>query len=115
MESQVRRVVTSHEADGKAVVLFDGAPAKLGQQPESGIKSWLLWTTDATPADISGPQDRGDRIIGIPPPPGGSIFRIVEFHPIDDSKLPLDHMTRNIAAVRSLSKVGSPDSSIPTG
>jgi mannose-6-phosphate isomerase-like protein (cupin superfamily) len=98
MKSQVRRVVTSHEADGKAVVLFDGAPAKLGQQPESGIKSWLLWTTDATPADISGPQDRGDRTIGIPPPPGGSIFRIVEFHPIDDSKLPLDHMTRNIAA-----------------
>jgi naringenin degradation protein FdeH len=98
MESQVRRVVTSHEADGKAVVLFDGAPAKIREQAKNGVKSWLLWTTDVTPADISGSRDRGDRTIGIPPPPGGSVFRIVEFHPFDDSKLPLDHMTRSIGA-----------------
>jgi hypothetical protein len=38
MEKQVRRVVTSHEADGKAVVLFDGAPAKITARPESGVK-----------------------------------------------------------------------------
>ena len=85
--SQVRRVVTSHEADGKAVVLFDGAPAKIREQAENGIKSWLLWATDATPADISGSKDRGDRTIGIPPPPGGSVFRIVDFHPFDDVKI----------------------------
>ena len=96
MQSQVRRVVTSHEADGKAVVLFDGAPVKVREQAESGVKSFLLWTTDVTPADISGSQDRGDRTIGIPPPPGGSVFRIVDFHPFDDTKLPVDHMTRSI-------------------
>ena len=43
MERQLRRVVTSHEADGKAVVLFDGAPVKIRERPESGLKSWLLW------------------------------------------------------------------------
>jgi mannose-6-phosphate isomerase-like protein (cupin superfamily) len=108
MDSQVRRVVTSHEADGKAVVLLDGVPAKIREQAENGIKSWLLWTTDATPADISGSQDRGDRTIGIPPPPGGSVFRIVDFHSFDDSKLPLDHMTRSIGADHAPAKGWAP-------
>ena len=104
MESQLRRVVTNHEADGKAVVLFDGAPAKMRMNPQSGVKSWLLWVTDRTPADISGEDDRGDRTISIPPPPGGSIFRIVEFHPIDEAKLPRDHMAREMGADHAPSK-----------
>ncbi len=101
-------MVTSHEADGKAVVLFDGAPAKIRERPESGTKSWLLWATDGTPADISGPQDRGDRVIGIPPPPGGSVFRVVEFHPFDASKLLVDYMTRSIGADHAPSKGWAP-------
>jgi mannose-6-phosphate isomerase-like protein (cupin superfamily) len=98
MERQLRRVVTGHEADGKAVVLFDGAPVRVRQVPESGTKSWLLWVNDSTPADVGGSQDRGDRTIGIPPPPGGSIFRIVEFHPIDHTKLPADYMAHAVGA-----------------
>lgn len=78
MEKQVRRVVTNHEADGKAVVLLDGAPGTITERPESGVKSWLLWVTDSVPADVSGSQDRADRKISIPPPPGGSVFRIVD-------------------------------------
>ena len=46
MEKQVRRVVTNHEADGKVVVLLDGAPGTIAERPESGVKSWLLWVTD---------------------------------------------------------------------
>ncbi len=83
MEKQVRRVVTNHEADGKAVVLLDGAPGTITERPESGVKSWLLWVTDSVPADVSGSQDRADRKISIPPPPGGSVFRIVDFYPTD--------------------------------
>jgi len=104
MDNAVRRVVTSHEADGKAVVLFDGAPTKMRNSPESGVKSWLLWVNDQTPADISGTQDRGERVIGIPPPPGGAVFRIVEFHPVDESKLPRDYMTRTMGADHAPSK-----------
>ena len=108
MDGQVRRVVTSHEADGKAVVLFDGAPAKVRERPENGTKSWLLWATDGTPADVSGSQDRGDRTIGIPPPPGGSVFRVVDFHPFDAGNLPLDHMTRSIGADHAPTKAWPP-------
>jgi mannose-6-phosphate isomerase-like protein (cupin superfamily) len=98
MGSEIRRVVTSNEADGKAVVLFDGASPRINARPESGIKSALLWVTDATPADVMGEQDRADRTIGIPPPPGGSVFRIVDFYPVDDSTLSADHMTQHMGA-----------------
>jgi len=101
---QLRRVVTGHEADGKAVVLFDGPPIKIRERPEGGTKSCVLWATDTTPAEMRGSQDRADRTIGIPPPPGGSILRIVDFYPIDYSKRPLDDMTRVIGSHHSPTK-----------
>ncbi len=104
MGSEPRRVVTGHEADGKAVVVFDGTPSKVREQPESGVKSWLLWVTDETPADVSGADDRGDRTIGIPPPPSGSVFRIVDFYPVDETKLPADQMARAMGADHAPSK-----------
>jgi hypothetical protein len=97
MVTDVRRVVTTHDATGKAVVLLDGVPPQGMSRPESGVASRLCWVTDATPADIAGRQDRGDRTIGIPPPPNGSIFRIVDFGPgTDKVTLPADHMARQM-------------------
>lgn len=75
-----RRVVTGHR-DGKAVVLFDGPAPNRKVRQASGIVSTLLWTTDETPADISGSRDRTEREIGVPPPANGSVFRMVEFPP----------------------------------
>ena len=80
MPSPVRRVVTGHDATGKAVVLMDSdAPNQKVRQ--TGLVSTLLWVTDETPADISGNADRAAREIGVPPPPNGSILRVVDFPP----------------------------------
>lgn len=76
----VRRVVTGHR-DGKAVVLFDSAAPNQKLRQASGLVSTLIWVTDETPADVSGTKDRAAREIGVPPPPNGSIFRIVDFPP----------------------------------
>jgi hypothetical protein len=76
----VRRIVTGHE-DGKAVVLFDGPAPNQKLRQASGLVSTLLWVTDETPADITGSTDKSVREIGVPPPPGGTIFRIVDFPP----------------------------------
>jgi mannose-6-phosphate isomerase-like protein (cupin superfamily) len=76
-----RRVVTGHDAGGKAVVLIDG-PAPNVKLRASGIRSTLAWVTDETPSDISGAADRADRDIGVAPPPSGSILRIVDFPPV---------------------------------
>jgi len=76
----VRRVVTGHR-DGRAVVLFDSAAPNQKLRQASGIVSTLLWVTDETPADISRSRDRAARDIGVPPPPNGTIFRVVDFPP----------------------------------
>ena len=76
----VRRVVTGHR-DGKAVMLYDSAAPNQRLRQASGLVSTLVWATDETPADISGSADRAAREIGVPPPPGGSIFRVVDFPP----------------------------------
>src|SRR5215467_7620104 len=90
MAKPVRRVVTGHDDAGKAVVLMDGAP-NARVRPESGIASTLLWVTDETPADMSGHADRAERTIGVPPPPSGSIFRVVDFPPVGAEVKSIDH------------------------
>src|SRR5216110_3957538 len=76
----VRRVVTGHRGD-KAVVIFDSAAPNQKLRQASGLVSTLLWVTDESPADISGSADRSVREIGVPPPPKGTIFRVVDFPP----------------------------------
>ena len=80
MSRMTRRVVTGHR-NGKGVVLYDGPAPNRKLRQASGLVSTLLWVTDESPADISGSADRAEREIGVPPPPRGSIFRVVEFPP----------------------------------
>jgi mannose-6-phosphate isomerase-like protein (cupin superfamily) len=80
LSESVRRVVTVNDKTGKAVVLFDGANPHRRERAHKTITS-LMWVTDQTPADMAGSADRAAREIGIQPPPGGSIFRVVEFPP----------------------------------
>jgi mannose-6-phosphate isomerase-like protein (cupin superfamily) len=76
-----RRIVTGHDDGGKAVVLMDGAAPNTVVRPGTGSVTSLVWVTDETPALMAGSADRADRTIGIPPPPNGSIFRVVDFQP----------------------------------
>ena len=83
-QSQVkkfRRVVTGHDADGKAIFLHDGVATNVQRPPRAGVVSTLFWVTDDTPATLSDNKDNAERTIGIPPPINGSIFRVVEYAP----------------------------------
>ncbi len=81
MTRETRRVITGHDASGKAVVVADGPAPNAKVRQVTGLTSTLVWVTDATPADISSPADPTLREIGVAPPPGGSILRIVDFPP----------------------------------
>ena len=76
----IRRVVAGINKTGKAVIQYD-ADATNVTQATNNIKTTLLWVTDQAPTNNEGNEDSANQEIGIPPPPMGSIFRIVEFTP----------------------------------
>lgn len=82
---KIRRVVTGHDADGKAVIVQDGLVENVKVMP-SGHSGALMWVADADSAHIDGPVE-GDAdpgrypLPGISPPAGGHAFRILQLAP----------------------------------
>lgn len=91
MAQSVRRIVTGHDAAGKAVVVRDGPAPNVLIRAVGGLASTQLWRTFATPADNTGDDDPVVGEILTPPPPGGSVFRIVEFEPVGPEIEAFDH------------------------
>ena len=79
MSVKVRRVVTGHDASGRAVVKIDEVSRNV-VSGRPGASSAVIWTTDAIPADNSGDADTALRKVGTTLP-GGTVFRVVEFSP----------------------------------
>ena len=90
LKQPTRRIVTGHDAQGKAIALFDG-PVLPQQKSPSGNAVSMLWVTGESPADIAGSVDRSKTKVGVPPPTNGSIFRIVDFPPTSKNTGPVDH------------------------
>ena len=95
MSFPIRRVVTGKDANGKAIVVTDGAASRVHARKELGVTNTVLWVTDSTPAKLSEPGDAANREVGVVPPPSGTIFRIVEFGPVKDVQVD-DQIRRQI-------------------
>lgn len=92
LSSPIRRVVTGKDALGKACTMIDGVAGAVHRREETGITNTLLWVTDSNPADLSNREDAASKKIGIAPPPGGTIFRVIEFAP--EKEIKADYATR---------------------
>jgi len=100
--SEIRRVVTGHDADGVAKVLIDG-PATNRRSARPGGGSTLIWCSDEMPADIAageGIEDMGARVLGTPPPPNGTRFTVNDIPP---GNTPVMHRTETVDYVLVLS------------
>jgi quercetin dioxygenase-like cupin family protein len=83
---KLRRVVTAHDPDGKAVIWIDG-DATNHKFPSDKITSTLMWSTDRAPTNLFGTEDEGARILGSAPPLNGSRFTMMEFSPGNEAHL----------------------------
>jgi mannose-6-phosphate isomerase-like protein (cupin superfamily) len=108
LSSEIRRVVTTVDKDDKAVVMIDGATPHKKVRPTTKTASHLMWVTDQSPADLSGTKDRAAIEIGINPPPGGSVFRIVDFPPETEEMRKLDPHTMHASLGDGVPKRGKP-------
>ena len=79
MPLRLRRVVTGHDANGRALVKID----EITQNPPSGRpgrSACVVWTTESFPVDNTGEADEGLRSVGTTLK-NGTVFRVVEFMP----------------------------------
>lgn len=82
MARRFRRIVTGHDAEGRSTFLYDGdAPHVHVPAAEPLVAMTELWRTDATPASNQGRADAAEGPLRLPPPKGGSVFRMVELPP----------------------------------
>ncbi len=58
MPLQFRRVVTGHDAEGRAVVLIDETAKNL-VSARPGATAGVVWTTEGFPVDNNGSDDEG--------------------------------------------------------
>jgi quercetin dioxygenase-like cupin family protein len=79
MTIQVRRVVTGHDAQGRAIVTIDEIAKNVVSRRE-GHSSTVIWSNADTPADNSEAGDQGLRDIA-DSAQSGSIFRVIEYAP----------------------------------
>ena len=92
MAIHVRRVVTGHDENGKAVVKIDDAGQHV-KSTRANMTQQLIWTTDDLPVNFSDDgADRGARDIGTTIK-NGSVFRVIEFEP---GVAPRNHRTDSI-------------------
>ena len=91
MALQVRRVVTGHDSDGRAIVSIDEMSRNLvsGRPGQMGC---VVWTTQGFPVDNTGSDDAGLRKTGTTLQ-NGTVFRVVEFGP---GVSPRNHRTDSI-------------------
>jgi quercetin dioxygenase-like cupin family protein len=92
MALKVRRVVTGHDEDGKAVVKIDDE-AKYQSSRRPNMMRQLIWNTNELPIQIEEKgEDNGARDIGTTIP-GGSVCRVIEYLP---GVTPRNHRTDSI-------------------
>jgi quercetin dioxygenase-like cupin family protein len=80
MTAPIRRIVTGHDASGKAIVISDGAATNT-KYPDDKVTSTLMWVTEQAPSNLLNDGDAGARKIGTAPPVGGTRFAVLDLLP----------------------------------
>ena len=91
MSLSIRRVVTGHDENGKAVVTIDEISKNVISR-RANHQSCVIWSTGEFPTDNDSDADGGLRPVGTVDP-GGTVFRLVEYGP---GVTPRNHRTESV-------------------
>lgn len=91
MEFPLRRVVTGHDDQGRAIVQIDEIASNVTSK-RPNHQSFVVWTTVGNPADNSGQEDGAAQPVGTALR-NGSVFRIMK---LDPGVAPRRHRTDSI-------------------
>jgi quercetin dioxygenase-like cupin family protein len=91
MSLTIRRVVTGHDENGRAIVLID-ENSKNVAQTRPGAHAVVIWTSEGFPVDNDGSTDTSGRKVGSTLD-NGIVFRVVSFGP---GVTPRNHRTNSI-------------------
>jgi quercetin dioxygenase-like cupin family protein len=91
MSLSIRRVVTGHDASGKAVITIDERANNV-RPLRPGADASVIWTTKGFPVDISGDADEAQRKVATSEP-DGTVFRVISYAP---GVTPRNHRTDSI-------------------
>ena len=92
MSLTVRRVVTGHDENGRAIVSINET-FKNVVQTRPGAHAAVIWTSEGFPVDNDGSADTSGRKIGIATIDNGTVFRVMSFGP---GVTPRNHRTDTI-------------------
>ncbi|MFT3763029.1 MAG: cupin domain-containing protein [Pseudoxanthomonas sp.] len=94
-----KRVVTGHDADGRAIISQSGAPPQaFASRTLPGTVFHEIWKTRATPAPVDNGADPTLVPLQMPPPPHGSAVRVVDIPPDSiQERLPPEQMAAHFA------------------
>lgn len=111
----VRRIITGHDAQGKAIVVEAGPlPTVVPIEKIPGTVFHEVWATQGTPAPVDNGPDPTPGPLMLPPPKAGTRIRIVDIPPDSDDFLAhgaermKDAFTQIGDAAASTVKAGSP-------
>jgi hypothetical protein len=77
----IRRIVTGHDARGRACIVEDAPAAAVRTVPERpGYRAVNVWRTTSCPVEINSTDSTASHQ-GILPPKNGTILRIIDFPP----------------------------------
>jgi quercetin dioxygenase-like cupin family protein len=91
MSLTVRRVVTGHDENGRAIVSIDEISKNI-VQGRPGAHAAVIWTSEGFPVDNDGSADTSERRVGTTLD-NGTVFRVVSFGP---GVTPRNHRTDSI-------------------
>lgn len=84
MAFKLRRIVTARDTLGKSIVGSDQLVLSVPGRFDERVARCDPWSTDSVPPSLDGP-DPMKAAARVMPPPGGTIFRILEIPPGNDT------------------------------